>query len=137
MTTKILTFILSTIIGLKIILWFVTDAQISRSSLLVLTLLIILLNVKNRFTWVFAILFFIVSVVLIFTDFSFSQSGPNPFLFLESIIYSLHLETNRTIYLILQIFPLVLYLFLFIVFLFPSFRKRYLEKTARKSLFEQ
>ena len=128
MTTKILTFILTLSFILKIIFWLFTDYPISRSSMLVIGLLILILNVKTKLVWSFGLLFFACVIASIFLNLNISPAnayGSNPFLFLDSILHSLHLRTNKTWNILLGIFPLLLYIFLLVVFLTPKFRRKY------------
>jgi len=137
MTTKVLTFILTLSFILKIIFWLLTDCQISRSSMLVIGLLIFILNVKTKFILSFGLLFLVGAIASIFLNLNVAPSNAylsNPFLFLDSILHSLHLKTNNMWNIILGIFPLLLYIFLLITFITPKFRRKYLvEKTAHNS----
>uniref|UniRef100_UPI004049308B hypothetical protein n=1 Tax=Flavobacterium sp. TaxID=239 RepID=UPI004049308B len=137
MTTKILTFILTLSFILKIIIWLLTDGPISRSSMLVIGLLMVILNVKNKLTWSFALIFLVSAIASIFLNFNVAPSNAwviNPFLFLDSILHSLdslHLKTNKIWNGFLGIIPLLLYIFLLIKFITPKFRKKYFtEKIA-------
>jgi uncharacterized membrane protein HdeD (DUF308 family) len=134
MTTKILTFILTLSFILKIIIWLLTDYPISRSSMLVIGLLMVILNIKNKLTWSFGLLFLVSAIASIFLNFNVAPSnawGINPFLFLDSILHSLHLKTNKIWNILLGIIPLLLYIFLLITFITPKFRRKYLtEKVA-------
>jgi len=128
MTTKILTGIFSLTIVLKILFWYLSDSPISRFSILLLLFIIIVINFKSRLTWVLGLTYSLIAIVAIFLNFNLNQSesiGNNPFLFLQSIENSINTKTNSYSKFLFNIFPLILYISMFVIFLTPNFKKRY------------
>lgn len=141
MTTKILTFFLSIVICVKIILWLLKDVPMNRSSVLVIIILIVILNIKNRFVWIFGLVFIIAAISSDFLNLNLGASDAwqiNPFYFLDSIRNFLKLKTNNPWYYFIGIFPFFFYIFLLTAFITRKFRRKYFEeKTVANSRLRQ
>lgn len=130
MLNKLITLVVLTIIALKIYFWIITNSPISRLSVIVLILLLAILNFKNKSFWYLGLIFFSISILSIIINLNIYQSDSwnlNPFLFLQSIENSLQNKSNSIVTILFNIFPLILYVTLFLLFITPNYRKEYLK----------
>jgi hypothetical protein len=135
MITKISFVVLSIILVLKLLIWQFYDFPINRSSVLVILILITFIIYKNKYTWIFGLLFLIFSLIAILINFNLSTSDSwtiNPFFFLDSIKNSLQLKTNNIWYYSFNIFTLFFYITLIVVFLNPKFKRSYFQDKMEK-----
>jgi hypothetical protein len=91
-----------------------------------LILLIIILKFQNKFTWVFALIFFLYGMYnIMFTGTNAAVPTPSIMEFTSTLFHFAYEKNVNPIFRIAKAFPLLFYFFAFLAFATPSVRKWY------------
>jgi len=123
MMNRIISIFLIIIFVAKIIIWLTYNAPISRVSMVLIIVLLLVLNIKTKWMWCLGLIIFICGL---FSDFlGLSYAGVNPFYLTESILNPFQLKTNDIVFKIVRMLPFILYIVLIVAFLTKRYRIMY------------
>lgn len=119
-----LTIFLATIFITKIVFWLKTDEPISRGSMLILALFIVLLTVRNKYTY-----FLLGGLVLSCMIYKYTYHNCSGYLIVDfTASIRQHLRLFKKL---LYTLPYVIYFLILVLMIFPSTRKLYFSTKNR------
>ena len=134
MLNKTISLFLIIIAIAKIVIWLIYVNPISRGSMIIIFLMLLVLNIKNKFTWLLGLLIFLTAALFNEETLKYIDIvHVNIFNYTKSLFFQYPFRTSKLLATILFLIQTFIYIVLFFMFLTRYYRVKYgINKAPKK-----